>query len=385
MPREHEFTTHTLQPPQLIETAADLAGLVHRLMQHARVAVDTESNSLYAYREQVCLIQFSIPDGDYLVDPLALENLNPLAPFFAATDIEKVFHAADYDLIVLKRDYGFTCGSLFDTMWAARVLGWPRPGLANLLEMHFGLHPNKKYQRYDWGRRPLDAKAVTYAQMDTHYLLALRDLQVEALKAGGRFEEAQEIFDYLRTHVPEASFPTVETTFWRIKGVRELNRAEKRALYKLHLWREHMAEQLDRPPVKVIGDRRLVRLARTLPQSQAQLSEAGLTPLQVKRFGRSVLQALHSRGTPPPVHDDNHERPPEAVLDRYQTLREWRKEIAAHRGVESDVILPNATLWFLARMPPQTLDDLLQAPGIGPWRQRHYGPDILGLLDSQPS
>ena len=44
------------------------------------LAVDTESNSLYAYRERVCLIQFSTLQDDYLVDPLALDDLSALAP-----------------------------------------------------------------------------------------------------------------------------------------------------------------------------------------------------------------------------------------------------------------------------------------------------------------
>ena len=49
------------------------------LVQEPVMAVDTESNSLYAYREQVCLLQFSTPQNDYLVDPLALHDLSPLA------------------------------------------------------------------------------------------------------------------------------------------------------------------------------------------------------------------------------------------------------------------------------------------------------------------
>jgi ribonuclease D len=74
-----------------------------------------------------------------------LQDLRPLAPFFASEEIEKIFHGSDYDLIVLQRDYQFTCGKLFDTMWAARTLGWPQVGLGNILENYFGVHPIKNF------------------------------------------------------------------------------------------------------------------------------------------------------------------------------------------------------------------------------------------------
>jgi len=93
------------------------------------IAVDTESNSLYAYQEQVCLIQFSTREKDILVDTLALPDLSVLGPVFQSDKIMKVFHAAEYDLICLFRDYGFQFKFLFDTMIAARTLGYQKIGL----------------------------------------------------------------------------------------------------------------------------------------------------------------------------------------------------------------------------------------------------------------
>lgn len=73
-------------------------------------------------------------------------------------------------------------------------------------------------------------------------------------------------------------------------------------------------------------------------------------------------------------------RLPEDVVERFNTLKSWRKEVAQVRGVDSDVILPNAALWRLAKHPPEDVADLLKVPGIGPWRQKTYGPDILQLV-----
>jgi len=93
-----------------------LKQMVEGFMSEPILAVDTESNSLFAYQEKVCLIQFSTPRDDFLVDPLALDDLSPLESLFADPKIEKIFHAAEYDLITLKRDYNFTFDNLFDTM-----------------------------------------------------------------------------------------------------------------------------------------------------------------------------------------------------------------------------------------------------------------------------
>ncbi len=95
-------------PPVWVNRPELFKRMVGDLSRHWVIAIDTESNSLFAYREQVCLIQISTGETDYLVDPLALSDLSALAPIFADPQIEKVFHAAEYDVICLKRDFGFT-------------------------------------------------------------------------------------------------------------------------------------------------------------------------------------------------------------------------------------------------------------------------------------
>jgi ribonuclease D len=268
-------------------------------------------------------------------------------------------------------------------MWAARILGWPKVGLADILGGHFGVHANKRFQRYNWGQRPLDPQALTYAWMDSYYLLELRDIQKQALIDKGRWEEAQEVFTYVCQHATNHQAYTSEDYFWRIKGIHDLNSNEQKRLYQLHLWREKTASRLDRPTVKVISNKRLVQLARIQPRNRHELYDAGLTHHQVRRFGSGVLDAMHNPLTPIPPSPTNHERPPTHVIDRYNTLKAWRKDIAFHRGVDSDVILPNAVLWEIAHHPPNSLDDLLAISGIGPWRQATYGPDILKLVSNR--
>ncbi|HRE47530.1 MAG TPA: ribonuclease D, partial [Aggregatilineales bacterium] len=186
--------TTSLPPIQMIDSDQSLLRLVERLANEALIAVDTESNSLYAYYERVCLIQISTQTGDWVIDPLALDDLSPLGTIFADPHIEKVFHAAEYDLMCLKRDYEFIFLNLFDTMVTARILGRKAIGLGSLLEDYFDLHMDKRFQKANWSERPLPKDMLRYAQKDTHYLPALRDKLYEELVGRGLLEEALDVF-----------------------------------------------------------------------------------------------------------------------------------------------------------------------------------------------
>src|SRR5262245_40598557 len=208
------MTQQTLPPPIWVDQQKTFDHMVAELSAQTRIAVDTESNSLHAYRERVCLIQFSIPKQDYVVDPLVIQDLSSLAPIFFNSDIEKIFHAAEYDLICLKRDYGFTFAHLFDTMQAARILGYSQVGLDNLLAEKFGVSMDKRHQKADWGARPLTSAQIDYARFDTHYLFQLRDLLENELREKGRWEIALEDFA-LACHVGEPKERNINGSLWK--------------------------------------------------------------------------------------------------------------------------------------------------------------------------
>jgi ribonuclease D len=376
-----------LPPLTLITGPRQLQRIVARIRREPSVGIDTESNSLHAYQEQVCLIQVSVPDADYIIDPLSEQfaqsgpaGFESLGDLLTEPSIQKIFHAAEYDLIGLKRDYGFEVENLFDTMQAARILGWPQVGLGTLLEKHFGVTLDKRLQRADWGQRPLSPDLLGYARLDTRYLIDLRDLMRAELERAGRLEEAEEEFARLAA-VPISGRSFDPDGFWRLNGANELSPRQLAALRELYLYRDEQAARLDRPPFKVLGDETLVQLATRLPANPAELRIAGLSPRQTQRFGAGLLAALErARAAKPPGAPPQRVRPDDAVLARYDALRSWRKERARLRGVESDIILPREALWALAHNPPRTPTDLENVPGLGPWHRQEYGAEILGVL-----
>ena len=375
------MSVEKLTPPVWVAQPDELKRLVGVLARQPRVAVDTESNSLYAYREQVCLIQFSTPDTDYLVDPLVLPDLSPLGEIFANSQIEKIFHAVEYDLICLERDFGFSLTNLFDTMQAARILGRKAVGLESLLNNHFGVSMNKRLQRANWGRRPLTDEMKDYARFDTHFLIELRDILDAELKASGRWDLAQEDFR-LSCEVHNNHNGKSELQAWeRINGGRDLSQRDLTILNELCEVRERVAQRLDRPVFKVINDQMLAILAVSHPVRNADLEAAGLTEKQIRFLGAELLAAVRRGSDAPLVKRTPSKRPSDAFLLRLDALKNWRKTTARQMGVESDVILPKRFMHQLAGSVPQDRDGLAEIMGESPWRMEHYGQQILTVLD----
>ena len=374
------MSENNLPNPILITRLPALSQMAERLLAEPLVAVDTESNSLYAYQEQVCLIQFSIPGADYLVDPLALPDLTPLAAVFADPRIEKVFHAAEYDLVCLRRDYDFTFANLFDTMLAARILGRDGLGLAALLESEFGVQLDKRYQRANWGQRPLPQPLLSYARLDTHYLIALRQRLLTDLQSSGRWPLAAE--DFRRMCIN--NFPGANGSpepCMSMSGIYDLKPQQVAVLKELCAYRDQMAQRLDRPLFKVFGDKTLMAIAEASPTSLEGLyGLPGMTPKQIKRHGMPLVQAVQRGLKAAPIRLSRPPRANEAYLMRLDALRQWRKSAAQAMGVESDVVLPRDLMNMLAEKNPRRPQELVEALHNAPYRLEHFGADLARVL-----
>lgn len=382
MPSDGPPDSPTSSPFRYVDTAAELEALVLRLRSEPRFALDTESNSMHAHRERICLVQVSLPDLDAIIDPLAVD-LRPLEPVLADPAIEKVMHGADYDILCFKRELGFAFAGLYDTMLAARVLGWPAHGLAPILLARYGVRLDKRMQRFDWGQRPLPPAALEYARRDTQLLLALRAEQQAELEALGRAEELAHAC-LRQTRVEPRPSRAEALGIWRIKGARELPPAGRAVLAALHELREAVAAELDRPVYRVMGDDVLMELARRPPPDEAQLALVrGLHPA-LRGSGRARLHEAIEAGLaaepprPPPVDRG----PAREVTARFDALRAWRKTAAAERGVEPDIILGKDALMAVAVADPRTLEDLKASGALDDWELPRYGAALLRALRS---
>lgn len=403
MSRNPQVAEATLDPvaqpvvnaPILVNKVATFHKMLDHLQGQPLIALDTESNSLFRYYPKVCLIQLTTfadaqqPDPaqviDYLVDPLALKQLQALGERLKDPQVEVIMHAADNDILILQRDFDFQFHTLFDTQLAARVLGWKQVGLAAMLQSHFGVVSDKRMQRTDWGRRPLTPEQIVYAQMDTHFLLALRARMIEELKVVDRWEEAQEAFTMLRL-IDYNERETTERSFWQMRQTRDLPRTEHGLLEALWQWREAEAQRRDRPPFKIATDQTLVALAMARPQAIQELAQVdGLGTKQIQQYGKALLAAIadgQNRPMPePPTHD--RQELEKVVQRRYDALRQWRTNVAERRGVTPEIIFSNSILLSLAQRMPRSEAEILEIPEIGPWKAKTYSEAILKTLQNK--
>jgi ribonuclease D len=365
-----------------VRTPEALLELVRSFEGCRAIALDTESDSLYHHFDKVCLMQVATDRGDAcLVDTLAVRDLAPLAPAMADPGLVKVLHGADYDVTTLKRDFGFSFASLFDTMIAARLLGKTEIGLLAVARDELGVTLTKLNQKDDWSRRPLTPQQETYALADVLHLVALRERLSEKLQALGRLEWLEEECEavaaleaVVRKRSPEA--------YLDVKGARRLPPRALAAFRELHGWRERRAEQTDLPPFKILGNEPLMRLAELRPKDEAGLRAVpGVLP-RLQRHAGDLLAAFRRAENLPESELPRVVRPPrpvvpDAVLRRVERLKAWRTRKGAELGVDPSVVLPQRLIDRLAEAAPVDAAALGAIEGLRRWRARAFGADLL--------
>ncbi len=331
----------------MIFTDEKLAALLPQLRAAKWIALDTEADSLHAYPEKLCLLQVSIEGEDALLDPLSAMNLAPALEIFH--DHELIFHAADYDLRLMRKAWGFRPTSIFDTMIASRLLGFHEFGLGNLVERCLGVKLEKGPQKADWARRPLTERMEIYARNDTRYLKPLADILRKELEEKGRLAWHQESCARLIADCSVVRAPDPNEV-WRVKGCHVLMPAELAVLREIWHWREEEATLVNKPPFFILSPETMVGL------SQAAVLQRDCEPLLPRRFSPrrvgGVLRAIeHGLKSPdkPQRPRISHDRPTEAERQRFRDFEKCRNQHATELVIDPTIIASRATLLALSR------------------------------------
>lgn len=374
---------------EIITEQSELEDLAKALMREEVVAFDTEADSFYHYYDKVCLVQVATRNECWLIDPIALggpKKLAPLAPIFSSPKIRVLFHAAEYDIYVLKRDAGFEFTNLFDTMVCSQLLGYPAIGLAALVERHFGVTLPKEEQRSDWSRRPLTDNQLSYAASDVLYLIKLAEKLERELVKAGRFEWAEDDFQSLcGRRWPDREFDKLG--YLRIKGARALDPVSLAVLRELFVLRDARAREIDRPPFKVLGNRTLLEISRAQAADLDSLAEIkGVSDLIIKRFGKDLVAAVKKglrkpHGPIPKLDTTARRRMDRATEKRLTALKDWRGPRSEALKLDPGVLCPNAALEAIATANPSHAEDMKELPELKSWFVREFAGEILGVLE----
>lgn len=377
-------------PLIIVDSPEKLEEMVQLIADEPVLGIDTEADSMYAYQEKVCLIQFSDRNNDYIVDPLAGFSLEPLAPFMSDPDVVKIFHGADYDVVSMKRDHGFEFRNIFDTMISAQLLEMPRVGLADLVGHYFAVPMDKKYQTHNWAERPLYPEHLYYARGDTHFLLAIREMFVRKLKKMGRMHIAQEEFELLEDRTWSPGIPP-ELRFMKTKGINRLDPLAQRVFRSLYMLRDGHAARMNRPPYKVMPDQVLMKLAEARPSNLDELSRhVRAKSSMVRRYGEEMVEAiaegLETSDTlpdvPKKVRTGTSARYGSREVERlFNDLKAWRKRVLKRDDVPMVLIASNTQLKAIAGYRPTTMEELSGLEEIRNWQVEMYGQELLDMVE----
>lgn len=393
MRREHASSQPThASPPIWVGDDSALAEMVEVLRDADVIAVDTEGNSMHAYRERLCLLQVSALGQDWIVDTLAPLRAEWLAPLFADPRVVKILHDAEFDVLMLKRTWSFAIANIFDTKVAACSLGIEGVGLAAMLGRFFGIQLDKKLQRSDWGKRPLTREQLEYARCDTRWLEALAHELQDLLDERPEIHTLEVRAECRRLEAIEPPpRPSAEDGWRNLVGVARLDPRTRVVLAELWRLREAIAEERDVPPFKVLDPTLLVTLARARPRDEQELSAVEALPASLRfRYGHELLAAIARAGQRSPDEAsrsrESHATDEVALSPRAErallALRRWRKAEAEARGTDAALVLPKRVMQGLVtRSPlPRDVRDLEDSGLLEPWRLARYGAEIVAAL-----
>lgn len=361
-----------------VDDRARFLDLCRELERAGRIAVDTEADSMHHYPERVCLVQVATPRTTWLLDSLALADLSPLAPVLARRGSLKLLHGADYDIRGLNRDWGLTVANLFDTHIAARFLGLERVGLAALLQelLDIEIPKDRKIQRADWSKRPLDDEALRYAAADVCHLFALHDVMAGRLRELGRLAWVEEECERLSEvrHTPQ----DLRATVLALPESRKMDSRQRAVLLALYRWREEEARRVDRPPSRVLPPAALAEIAAD-PKARLE-AHTSLNPKLARRFGRGIRATVAEGLNGPPLErpaptSPVRGRPTQGQTRKLAALKAWRQAQAKELGMEVGLVWPMRSLERLAR-EPQSFAEELRSPEVREWQRERFGASL---------
>ncbi len=369
---------------QMVDTPEKFKHLCRQLMTEKTIAVDLEADSMYHYKEKVCLLQISTKRQNALIDPLAVKDISRLAPLFSDNSVKKIFHGADYDIRSLHRDFKLEINNLFDTQLASMFLGCRQTGLSAIVKKRFNIMLEKKFQKKDWSVRPLPEDMMCYAASDTVHLIPLTEILIQELRKKGRLHWVLEECQYLSQvrHPPANNSPL----FIKFKGAGRLDSQCLNVLEALLQLRDRIAASKDRPAFKIFNNHALMAIAHTQPTSVSQLVKMKvISSTQISMYANAIIKSVKvAMQTPPHKHPSfPFRKTPLISLHEHQridALKSWRDLKAQNLDLDPGLICNKSLMTAIAKTKIRTPQDLNTIDQMHKWRIEAFGDDITEIL-----
>jgi ribonuclease D len=364
----------------MLATNDALATLCEMIRRADRVAVDTEFHAERTYSPRLMVVQVAFEGEVAIVDPLAVQQLRPLAEALAHTEVAG--HALSSDLKIFADRFNVVPTRVFDTQIAAAFLGYGmQVSLAELVRDLRGVKLAKSQTVSNWSTRPLSAKQIEYLVEDVAHLLPMQTALVERLHSVGRLgwvtEECAALGELERYRIDE------RRAYLRIPGATRMSRRELAVLRGLVQLRDRIARRRDLPPRFVIPDDVVAGLTALRPKSMEELLQLRrLDAGARKQHGAAILDAVaKAEAIPESELPERPKRPLGTVRENLVSLMSIVvAEIARAHDIAPSLLVPRAVLERLSRELPATTEALSETLELSEWRLNLVSEPLRRLL-----
>ena len=365
--------------PLYVDSVEEFDRLLQKLTAQPVIGLDTEFISEGRYEPDLCLVQLSTPEEIFIVDPIALPDLQPMWKLLAAPGCEIVTVAARQEIKFCAKGAGVAPSCVLDLQVAAGLLGFGYPlSHTNLCLRVLNAKVNGGESFTDWRKRPLRPMQLEYAADDVRYLLPMREKLLAKAAKLDRTSWVRGECDHMVKTV------TREDERWRISGSARLSRRQLAVLREIWRWRDRQAHGLNVPAARVLGDSMVIEVARRSPATVDDLfSIRGLDSRLLRRSEQEVIDAVaRAKALPETELPGNMRRddPPQvAVLTKLLSVAV--SNIATEADVDAALLATTSDLqeivrWFLDPQNPRP--DAMEG-----WRGQILEESLIGFLEGK--
>ncbi len=358
---------------RFIADNASLAHCVEQVMACEVVVLDTEFMRTDTFYPIPALLQLSDGVHHYLIDPLPIDNWEPLKRLFLAPSTLKVLHSVSEDLEVFQQLLGVLPQPLLDTQVGAALAGFGAGlGYQRLLDNLLGIAIVKDETRSNWLQRPLSDAQCEYAVLDVVHLMPAFLKIRDALEQQGRMAWWLEEGERCIARAQEPLDPS--DYFRKIKTAWRLSASDQLCLRALCAWREQMAREQNVPRGRIVKDAVCVELAKRRPQTVAALARIkGIGPSSVRRYGEALCALVAADYV-----DDGS-----VVLE--SPLNSQQKAQAQAFRANLDALSERASLPRELLASKKDVEESVRqgrlTPGLEGWRSIHLSPILDEVLE----
>lgn len=368
---------------EVITSATRLESVCLQARNQKAVMLDTEFVRTRTLYPKLGLVQLYDGETLALIDPLEIDNLEPLWELLRDQSVTKVLHACGEDLEVFQYYAGTMPVPMIDTQVMAAFLGYGvSAGFGTLVKDFLGVELDKGEARTNWLARPLTDRQLDYAAADVYYLKPLFDKLLPLVEAKGWSEAleqecAAQVLKRMRTVDPDMAYLDVKNAW-------QLNPRQLAILQKVAKWRILEARKRDLALNFVLKELNLWKLARFEIKSKAVMDKEGFDNMEIQRHGNRLISLVNEVERMSPAEY------PEKIVrlvdlpgykQRVKEIKDVVNAVAAETGLMSEFLASKKQInqlisWAWKKQCPQdNLPEMLKS-----WRKPLFEERVLPLL-----